>query len=91
MHPSLYDVCIPGLLSARHCAASCANQAALCTLLERPSGVVDRYWKEDRLAQSLWIMGMGLQENDLYIHQSVLTYNGKSVYVGHTHGKYIYY
>ena len=46
---------------------------------------------DEGAGHSLAVQGLDAESDDLYVYEPVVRYNGQRVYVGHTHGKYIYY
>ena len=92
----LYTVPIAeeGGLTGIHYAARTGNCAILRALIARQPTFLDPLCQADARAEhSLVIEGLREEdsENDLYVHQPLLAYNGRPVFVGHLHGKYIYY
>ena len=77
--------------TALHTAARAGRLPMLRHLLARRSGCMDVCRPEDVRAHSLRITALDRRTNDLYVPQPPLMYNGRTVYVGHAHGHYIYY
>ena len=80
--------------TALHTAAAAGQLPALVALLERRPDWLDARPAEDSApAYSLRIAGLaqGQGRNDLYVPQPPLSYCGRPVYVGHTHGHYLYW
>ena len=96
VQPNLHTIPMAeeGGLTATHFAARTGNRAILQTLLMDQQTFLDALCTHDPCAEhSLHIEGLKGEddENDLYVFQPLLSYNGRAVYIGHLHGKYIYY
>eukprot|EP00667_Euglena_gracilis_P000218 EG_transcript_218 len=61
-------------------------------LRHRQQRTLDASSPVDRAApKSMRLSGLDRDDNDLYLHQPQVLYNGQPVFVGHTNGKYVYY
>ena len=91
--PRIDSYPLPSAPSARHCAAEAAQLEALRALMARHTDELDVPPGAGAPADThcLLITGMGPDKNDLYLPQPPLRYNDQPVYVGHSHGLYVYY
>ena len=89
--PHLYACPLPRLLTPRHCAARAGNVQALAAMLENAESCLDTALQAEAAAHSLRITGLAAEQNDLYVHQAPLLFNGQPVYVGQATGQYTYY
>ena len=98
-YPDLELLPLPGgAPTALHTAAAAGQLPALQMLLERRPDILTRPLptQDDAAlsrAHSLRITGLAPDQgrNDLYVPQPPLSYCGRPVYVGHTHGHYLYW
>ena len=78
--------------SAVHLAARYGKLPLLTTMLADPTRCSDLHCsKQSNGEWTIRIEGPKEACNDVYVWQHLLTYNRQPLYVGHTHGKYIYY
>ena len=89
--PELRSHQLPGVPSARHFAAAAGRAETLRTLLDGMEGCLEEYSPAGGDRYSLHISRLRPAQNDTYVRQDPLQYNGRAVYVGHTHGLYLYY
>ena len=89
--PELRSHQLPGVPSARHFAAAAGRAATLRALLDGTEGCLEEYSPAEGGRYSLHIGRLRPAQNDTYVRQDPLRYNGRAVYVGHTHGLYLYY
>ena len=97
--PQLHTLPLAGYgnLTATHHAARNGHRKALEHLLAHHSasgllGIPEPLYLVDQDgAHSLCLRGLDEEDNDVYLYQPLLTYNAHAVYMGHLHGKYIYY
>ena len=89
--PHLHAHPLPRLLTPRHCAARAGNVRALAAMLENAGGCLDATFQAEAAGHSVRITGLAAEQNDLYVHQPPLLFNGRPVYVGHATGQYLYY
>eukprot|EP00667_Euglena_gracilis_P000024 EG_transcript_24 len=91
LRPHLHRVPISGMLPAASVisvAARCGNLRALQALLARPEVPLEpQPQPHPDGAYSLYLPAPG----DVFVHQPLLRYNDRPVYVGHTTGQYVYY
>ena len=78
--------------TALHEAVAIGNLEMLSRLLALQGTPVDPYCPPDPGAEpSVVVQGLGPGSDDVYLRHPIVKYNGRAVYVGHAHGKYVYY
>ena len=76
---------------ARRIAAEAGRVHILRLLLERSPECLDLFCRAEGALESLRVAALGPRENDVYVRQYPLTYNGRDVYIGQANSLYLYY
>ena len=96
-HRRLHTYDVPGWPNDVRCTTSvmywAARNGRLDLLQALPLDGQPDEWVhgDDESKCSLCLQGLSDDADDVYVYQPLLTYNDRSVYVGHTTGNYIYY